>query len=264
MSLVDNVPGICPGEHGLSLYIELSSGFKVLFDTGQGSLFLENACSLGIDISEVDALVLSHGHYDHIGGLKYFLEANDKAMVFMRSGALEPHFSLRDEGLMNIGCADDVSTYGDRIVFCDGVCDVAPGLTLFANTCCDFPRPRGNDTLFASDGITADVFDHEQSLLVSEGGRNFLFAGCAHCGAVNILATAQSLSSSGVDCFISGMHLMRGCTQEYITRLASSLLEQGDCRYVTMHCTGFDNYLSLKRILGDRISYLPCGNSIEI
>ncbi|MDO5442432.1 MAG: MBL fold metallo-hydrolase [Bacteroidia bacterium] len=260
-SLVDNVAGRCCGEHGLSLWIELSDGRKVLFDTGQGALFLENARYLGIDVSDADALVISHGHYDHIGGLKTFFEVNSKAKVYVRPGALCPHFSLKDSGLKDIGCADDVSRFSDRIVICQDRYTISPDLVLLANTSDLFPRPRGNSNLFASDAVTPDDFSHEQSLLVSDGGKHYLFAGCAHCGAANILATAQKLAGQ-VDVMLTGMHLMKGSDETEGETIARQLAAYGDCRFVTMHCTGYDNFLILKRILDSRISYLPSGDSL--
>ena len=69
-----------PSEHGLSLYVE-TNGRKLLFDTGQGDLFARNAEVLGVDLSAVGLAVISHGHYDHGGGLKTFLSLNDSAPV---------------------------------------------------------------------------------------------------------------------------------------------------------------------------------------
>ena len=79
-------------EHGLSLLIE-SDGKKILFDMGQTDLFASNASLLGINLSDVDIAVLSHGHYDHGGGLKKFLEANTKAPVYINKHAFEPHYN---------------------------------------------------------------------------------------------------------------------------------------------------------------------------
>ena len=73
-------------EHGLSLYIE-TNGKKILFDMGQGELFIRNAKRLGIDLSDVDIAVISHGHYDHGGGLRSFLEINKKAPVYISEHA---------------------------------------------------------------------------------------------------------------------------------------------------------------------------------
>ena len=68
-------------EHGLSLFIEFDDK-KILFDTGQSDLFIQNAVKMGIDLSQVDYLIISHGHFDHGGGLKFFLEINKKAQIF--------------------------------------------------------------------------------------------------------------------------------------------------------------------------------------
>ena len=89
VTLIENLadsPGLV-AEHGLSLYIDTGDK-KILFDTGQSGLFIQNAQKLGVDVSEIDALVISHGHYDHTGGLRPFLEVNKKAKVFAKKGFL--------------------------------------------------------------------------------------------------------------------------------------------------------------------------------
>ena len=79
-------------EHGLSLFIE-TENCKILFDMGQTDLFAENARTLGIDLAEVDSAVLSHGHYDHGGGLAKFLEINDHAPVYISEKVFQPHYN---------------------------------------------------------------------------------------------------------------------------------------------------------------------------
>ena len=85
-----------PCEHGLSLYIE-SNGKRILFDTGQTALFAENAERLGIDLSAVDICVISHGHYDHGGGLGRFLEINDRAPVYLSRHAFGSYFNAKEK-----------------------------------------------------------------------------------------------------------------------------------------------------------------------
>ena len=114
-----------PYEHGLSLYIETEK-HNILFDTGQTELFAKNAEMLGIDLGKVDIAVLSHGHYDHGGGLKRFLELNKTAPVYMSKFAFEPHYNGAQK---YIGL--DLSLRGSgRIVFTDGVTKNADGLTI--------------------------------------------------------------------------------------------------------------------------------------
>ena len=94
--LVENT-SLCdiPVEHGLSLYIE-ACGKNVLFDSGQSTLFAENAKRLGVDLKAVDFCVLSHGHYDHSGGLMEFICENDHAPIYMHKNAFGLHYSQHD------------------------------------------------------------------------------------------------------------------------------------------------------------------------
>ena len=96
IALMENtaaVPDVL-SEHGLSLYLE-GKGHRILFDTGQSENFAVNAKRLGVDLAAVDLAILSHGHYDHGGGLKRFLELNQKAPVYLSVYAFEPHFNER-------------------------------------------------------------------------------------------------------------------------------------------------------------------------
>ena len=256
-SLVDNIShGACGAEHGLSLHIELDCGTRILFDMGQGDLFARNAELLGIDLAEVDFAVISHGHYDHGGGLETFLERNGKAKVYIQKDAFGEHYSVKEYGLkdIGIGCEDR-----DRLILCDGCTEIGDSVTLFNDPPHEFPEPPGNALLLGPDG-KPDSFVHEQSMLVREGGKCVLFGGCAHRGIVNILHKAQSLCEGGVTHVFSGTHIGKGqVPQEYITGLAGALRAEEKIHYYTMHCTGEEGFHKLKELMGEQIEYLACG-----
>ena len=216
VSLVDNVSRCSSlgAEHGMSLYVELDCGARILFDTGQGNLFADNAASLGIDLSEIDLAVISHGHYDHAGGLATFLAINSKAPVYIRESAFGKHYSLKDSGMKSIG-VDRPSDAG-RLIYCRDIEYLPYGIILFSNPSYDFPDPPGNRFLFGPDSCTHDSFSHEQSMLITGCSSSLvadypthsvLFAGCAHRGIVNILSRAQSLAPDQVTAVFSGMHI---------------------------------------------------------
>lgn len=268
-SLVENTSAMgLPVEHGLSLYIRLEDGRNVLFDMGQGTLFAENAERLGLRIADVDLAVISHGHYDHGGGLRTFLTLNDHARVFVHQEAFQPHFSLHEDGLHDIGL-DTRLRDAKRLAVCSELTVIDEAMTLFAGvagTCC---RPRGNSRLLGPTPAMEDTFCHEQSLLVREGSSVVLLAGCAHCGIVNIVDQATALAGVPPTHVLAGMHLVNsGLSKDddtaFIQSLAHELDRFPDTQFITMHCTGIEGYAKLKALLGHRISYLSCGDMCRI
>lgn len=268
-SLIDDISrkGL-PAEHGLSLYIEKDDGQRVLFDMGQGALFARNAEALGLDIAEVDVAVVSHGHYDHGGGLGTFLARNKSAKVFISKDAFLPHYSLRDTGLAYIGL-DNTVEGNKRLVFCTDVVSVGGGMTLFANVqgCCCLPI--GNRLLSGPSRHEKDSFGHEQNLIVEEADKVVVFAGCAHRGIVNILHRAEGLVGRAPTHVVAGMHLVKsglGKSEEdaSIRTLATELLRYDHTMFYTMHCTGEEPFGKLRSLMGARIEYVACGDSITI
>lgn len=268
-SLVENtsVPGL-PVEHGLSLFIELDNGKRVLFDMGQGSLFAENAEKLDCPLALVDVAVVSHGHYDHGGGLQTFLSLNNKADVYIHPLAFEGHYSLREDGLKYIGLDAELANH-PRLVRCGDVQQLADGLLVFSavdGKCC---LPVGNKRLIGSDRVSADSFVHEQNLLVCEGTNLVLFAGCAHRGIVNIIRRAEDVVGRTPTHVLAGMHLVKSGLSvadedAFIGRLADELQCFTNTKFFTMHCTGTGQFAKLKGVLGTKIGYLSCGESLSL
>ena len=268
--IVDNeTAGSCGAEHGLSLYLE-ACGQKLLFDTGQSGLFERNAEKLGISLDAVDICVLSHGHYDHGGGLPRFLEINTRAGVYMRKEAFGSYFAERGAGGTEYIGIDESLKCSGRITAVEEDREIAQGLFLFSGVRGERLRSRSNDVLLSCrEGVLRhDSFLHEQNLLITEGGKRILVTGCAHRGIANILERAVELAGGPMDAVVGGFHLSNiaagSCEpEETIDGIAAYLLAF-PTKYYTCHCTGRTAYEMLKERMGESIRYIAAGESLEI
>lgn len=254
-------------EHGLSLYIETSC-HKLLFDVGASDRFLRNAKRLGIDISQADTLVISHGHYDHGGGLEAFLDVNKQARIYIHREAFLPHYSQKEEGWEDISLPPSLKD-SPRITFVEEDQKLDGELALFTNVRGRilWPASNGNLKVKTGEGYAQDEFGHEQNLVITDGTKKILIAGCAHNGIINILEQYKSINGSLPDLVVGGLHLMNPRTGTVIN---SRILEEiGErlyaypCRYAVCHCTGEAAYEVLREKLGDRIRYIRTGDVIS-
>jgi len=268
-SIVDNISNVgFPVEHGLSLYIQLDNGLDILFDMGQSELFYNNAKRLGLNILDVDLAIISHGHYDHGGGLGTFLNLNKNAIVYLHQSAFEAHFSLRESKFAYIGLNQEQQGK-NRICLCDRVTNINQNMLLFTNVSGQCCWPAGNERLFGPTNEINDNFNHEQNLIIRENDNIVLFAGCSHKGIVNIIRTAEKIIGKPPSHVFAGLHLMKSGLDSiaenlFINTLADELKSFTQCKYYTMHCTGIEAYKKLNDIMGIQIEYLSCGESAEI
>ena len=238
-------------EHGLSLYVETAT-HRILFDMGQTDLFARNAEALGIDLSRVDLAVLSHGHYDHGGGLAAFLEINQTAPVYLTEAAFLPHYNGTQK---YIGLDTSLQDH-PRLRVVSGDLSLGIGLTLLT------PNGRKRRHSLGSFGLTErvgdtflpDDFRHEQYLLIEEGGRRVLFSGCSHAGIRDIVAWFSP------DVLIGGFHVSRMALGEELTALGEALATHGT-DYYTCHCTGEAQFAFLRERM-PRLRYLAGGQTI--
>ncbi len=256
-------------EHGLSLYIE-AAGKTILFDSGASELFAVNAEKLGIDLQRVDAAVLSHGHYDHSGGLKTFFTKNTHAPLYVRKEAFGPNYSERTEGEYHYIGVDPTLFGSNRFVFTSAFTPISGDITLFSKVDGTDSVPSGNQSLFRKEGetYTVDNFTHEQYLSIQEGDVRLLVTGCSHRGILNILKSYHDHRGFHPTHVIGGFHLYNHRTgepekPEVLEHIASVLLAS-KATFYTCHCTGEENYAALRGLMGEKVRYLAGGDMLQL
>ena len=268
VNLIENTPGTegCLYEHGLCFYIETKK-HKILLDTGMTGAFIENAGKLGIDLTQVDTVVLSHGHYDHAGGILDFVKINPDAKIYMQKTAGGDYYNLRSGSEKYIGI-DKVVLELPQVVLLDGDCQIDEGVYVFTNILGRKYWPESNLLLKEKvDGrFIQDVFAHEQCLVVIENYEIVLLSGCAHNGILNILAAYQERFEGMPDKVISGFHMVKrgDYTAEEVATIEDTAreLKKLHTRFYTGHCTGEAAFTLMKEIMGKQLTFVHSGDEI--
>ena len=240
-------------EHGLSLYIE-TGGKRILFDFGASDIFYENALQLGVDLSQVDFAVLSHGHNDHGGGLEKFLEINRHAPVYVSTHAFEPHYNAKGE---HIGLDGNLA-HSDRLIFVENHKIINTGVEIFDcnRNFAPFPIIECGHTALTGNELQKEDYRHEQYLLISEGEKRVLFSGCSHKSILNIMEWFKPTH------LIGGFHFSKLSLDNALLSYASAL-EGYPAEYYTCHCTGKAQYEFMKPHM-KRLNYLSTGDEITV
>lgn len=265
VTLVENSCGHegCIAEHGLSIYIETEK-HKLLLDTGQTDAVVRNSEAIGVDLNAVDTVILSHGHYDHSGGILPFSKLNHTAQIIMQCKAAEPHFN----GERYIGI-DKAILDLPNVQLINGDMQLDNELFLFSGITGRRCYPQGNRKLscMRKGEKVPDDFIHEQCLVIKQNGRHWLLSGCAHNGILNILDKYKELFNSYPDYVITGFHMMKRegeHTEEekaVIIQTAQEL-SQLDTVFYSGHCTGIPAFELMKEIMGDKLIALHSGETV--
>jgi 7,8-dihydropterin-6-yl-methyl-4-(beta-D-ribofuranosyl)aminobenzene 5'-phosphate synthase len=262
-------------EHGISLYVEFDSR-KLLFDTGASSHFLENAKELNQNINEIDMAVISHGHFDHGGGLETFIAENPDAPIYVIGEAFKSYHK-KIAGLFNKYIGLDrtlVQICEQRFVFVKGFTEVDEDVFIITDIREKHPRPLGNkDLLSKENGVyVPDDFKHELILVLRERDGLVVFTGCAHSGILNMVETVEEhFKDEQIKAVIGGFHLMNPVTKkmtekpEHVAGIGRMLCDKAHLKKVfTGHCTGTKAYEILKSQMGDKLEYFATGSVMSL
>lgn len=250
----------CIAEFGLSFLIE-ANGRRVLFDAGQSGKIVENARTLGVDLSAVDTAVLSHGHYDHADGFPAFLEVNGQADLYVHEGYDGDYWNADDEF---IGITRELVGNARVVVVDDDRLDLGDGFVVLSYAHREPPLPLEPFGLSrrVAGALEPDEFLHEQYLLVEEGTTCLLVTGCSHRGIRNILRWGVEERPTHI---LGGFHWFKVPLDDtaYLDAAADDL-RRFPVRYITCHCTGLDQYRYLKDRMGNQLEYIAAGQTIEL
>jgi 7,8-dihydropterin-6-yl-methyl-4-(beta-D-ribofuranosyl)aminobenzene 5'-phosphate synthase len=267
--LVENTSGDrgLLGEHGLGFWVEIGSK-RVLFDTGQGMTLEHNAQALGIPLASADSIVLSHGHYDHTGGLGKAIAAAPHAGVFAHPEAFNEKYARSSDGspryLGTPALDEDVIRKQTGLVvhtnrtteICDGmfVTGEIPRITDFEDT---------GGPFFLDEKLTEpDPLVDDQAAFVETSVGTVVILGCAHAGVINTLRHVHALTNHRpIHTVIGGMHL-RNASPERLDKTVSELRCFDIQRLMPGHCTGFNVIERLRSEFPDRCANCHVGTTV--
>jgi 7,8-dihydropterin-6-yl-methyl-4-(beta-D-ribofuranosyl)aminobenzene 5'-phosphate synthase len=264
--LVNNLaPDGLQCEHGLAFWIEYN-GKHILFDTGQTNLIEKNAEQMGINLTNTDTVILSHGHYDHTGGIPSVFAASQNATLYLHPKAMDLKYSQKPNRVKTIGMSD--ATKGivnsmaakGKTVMTDLPTEVFPGLfvtgtiprkTIFENTGGDFYLDK-------SCTIPDEMPDDQAVYFESENGLVVLL-GCGHAGLINTLDHISELTGEKhIHAVLGGMHLLHASSKR-IDRTIKAMKRYDIQELGLAHCTGNNAMEQFKKAFPGQCFECPVG-----
>ena len=262
-------------QYGLSLFVETAHG-SIVVDAGQDGTAYDNFCTMGFDREAIDALVASHNHFDHIGGMQTFLDATAARRVplYLSAQSKLPLVSKRFLHRARLVSRSEVIEQNeDRCFFVEDAVQILLGAFACRVKTPDLAYSCQDKKLKMLNGAgrrVPDDFRHEIYLAVIEDGAVKIVSPCSHNGAVNIIRDAEERFSLPVRAFIGGLHL-RGsssdslnCSKRYLSDVAARLNELLPDALYTCHCTGRKAFLLLKEQLACNVQYFHTGDSFRV
>lgn len=256
------------GEHGFSALIERGEE-KVLFDTGQGMGLVHNAALLGVDLTDITEVVLSHGHYDHTGGLKALLHQTGGARITAHPHVFQAKYARRSGKMHYIGIPfspEAIEGWGADLRFSEEAVEVAPGIT----TTGAIPRQtsfegKDKDLLVkTNDGYEEDELLDDLSLIIETPQGTVVLLGCAHAGLINTLSEVKVRMGKDSFCWVIGGTHLGFYGPESLEEVIGELRSFSIDNIGVSHCTGLWAGARLAQQMGPRLRFCTAGAIIEL
>jgi len=251
------------GEHGFSVLVD-AYGKRILFDTGQGKCLENNMRELNVPPDSIDAVVLSHGHYDHTCGLKYIVDLRPEIPVYGHPALWKNKYKKVGSGYIEIGVPDKMLREKVNFVDTRYAVELAKNITVSGQVSKVANRINNKGLLVrnAENKYVPDLFEDEVFLIVESDKGLVIMSGCCHLGLKNVVEYARVLiPNKKIAAYVGGLHL-KNETPERIQE-TGDYIESNIERVYTGHCTGIDAYAELKAKLKGRISYFSTGSILE-
>lgn len=244
-TLIENSPGehhALKAEHGISFFIE-KDGHKILFDTGQTGIFIENAVQLRVDLTSLEYVVLSHGHYDHSGGLRHLTQITTDFELVLGEGFFDEKYGYKNNSYEYLGNNFDEKFLNDQGITYRFVnqqlTELVPGVYVVTG----FSRIHVDEVInprfkVQKDGVfQPDPFDDEVLLAVDSPEGLIVLLGCSHPGMKNMLDAASSLIKRPIYAVLGGTHLVESDKESL--DLSMEYLKKDTLKVIGVsHCTG--------------------------
>ena len=255
------------GEHGLSFLIEKGDS-KILFDSGQGIAILGNADALQINLSDVDTVVLSHGHFDHSGGLQKLIERNNNFTLVAHPDVFENKLVSAGGKYTPIGIPTDkeaLEKSGIELKLGKMPFEIAPGIMTTGEIAMENNFEKVEPMFFTGEtgNEVPDTIPDDKALILDTDKGTVVILGCAHRGPINTLDHVLQLTGNKkIHAVMGGLHLMFA-DESKLKKIFAYLHDLGVEKMVVGHCTGFKATTALAGEFGDMIIPNVVGHVIE-
>ncbi len=248
-------------EHGLSFYIQ-KDGKNFIFDTGQGLGLRNNCRQMRVDLENVSSVILSHGHYDHTGGVGTLLDINPNLTFRSHPDVLNKKYKVQGKEYIEIGMPEEIKNkLSGNIVLNRETTEIEDFIYLSG----ELPQGhfKNQEGIFKiwNDGYVEDTFRDEQALYIKTPKGLVVFSGCSHNRIIETLQYIKGITGEKIYVLMGGLHL-NGLEDEELIKIVGEMEELEVDSFLLCHCTGLKAFCSFKNKFKEKV--FPCSVGTKI